>query len=199
MDYYKRNSSENRLYRIYKAMKSRCYNKNAPNFPDYGGKGIYVCDEWLNNYDAFCKWSLENGYNDTLSIDRIDNNGCYSPDNCRWADRFTQQRNTSRNKYIVINGISKTISEWCELYDINLHTFYGRIREGWSELDALTYPSKGKRNLDFEYNGVKKSIPQWAKEYGIGATTLKNRILSGWPIERALTEPIHNNGRKRCV
>ena len=193
MDYYQRDSSHNRLYRIYKSMKQRCYNSNASNYKTYGGKGVRVCNEWLNDYDAFCTWALSHGYDDSLSIDRIDTNGNYSPENCRWADVFTQMRNTTRNKYMTIKNETKTVSEWCEIYGINLHTYYGRLREKWDPIDALITPSKGKRNLDFEYNGVTKSIPQWAKEFGMSATTLKYRILSGWPIERALNQPVDTN------
>lgn len=171
-------------------MKSRCYIPTSSNFIHYGGRGIRMCDEWLSNYDAFCEWSLRNGYNNSLSIDRIDNDGNYEPDNCRWVTRVVQQRNTSRNIFLTMNGETKTYSEWCEQYGINLHTFYGRLREGWNEETALKTPSKGKRNLDFEYNGVTKSIPQWAKEYGMGATTLKYRLFAGWPIEKALTTPV---------
>lgn len=171
-------------------MKSRCYTPTSSNFIHYGGRGIRMCDEWLSNYDAFCEWSLRNGYNNSLSIDRIDNDGNYEPDNCRWVTRVVQQRNTSRNIFLTMDGETKTYSEWCEQYGINLHTFYGRLREGWDEETALKTPSKGKRNLDFEYNGVTKSIPQWAKEYGMGATTLKYRLFAGWPIEKALTTPV---------
>ena len=197
MDYYKRNAKTNRLYRIYKSMKQRCYNPRTPNYQIYGKRGIRICNEWLNDYDAFCKWSLAHGYDDSLSIDRIDTNGNYCPENCRWADSFTQMRNTTRNKYLTINGEIKTVSEWCEIYDINQHTYYGRLREGWDPIEALRVPSKGKRNLDFEYNGVTKSIPQWAKEYGMGATTLKYRLFSGWPVEKALNEPVDTNHTKQ--
>ena len=193
IDYYKRNSKINRLYRIYKGMKQRCYNPHMPNYHIYGMRGVRVCDQWLNDYDAFCTWALANGYQDSLSLDRIDNDGNYSPENCRWADRYMQQRNTSRNKFITIGDETKTASEWCNIYNINLHTFYGRLREGWDEVQALQTPSKGKRNLDFEYHGVVKSIPQWAHEYGMGASTLKYRLLAGWPIEKALTVPVDSH------
>ena len=197
MDYYKRDSTVNRLYRIYKSMKQRCYNPRTPNYQIYGGRGIRICNEWLNDYDVFCEWALAHGYDDSLSIDRIDNNGDYEPSNCRWADDYTQRRNQSRNRYITINGEKKTTSEWCDIYGINMHTFYGRIREGWDEMTALVTPSKGKRNLNFEYNGVKKSIPQWAEEYGMGATTLKYRLFAGWSIEDALTIPVDPKHRRK--
>lgn len=197
MDYYKKDSSQNRLYRIYKSMKQRCYNPNASNYKIYGNKGIRICDEWLNDYDSFCEWSLSHGYNDSLSIDRINNDGNYEPSNCRWADRYTQQRNTTRNKYLTINNETKTVTEWCDIFCINLHTYYGRLREGWDEILALKIQSKGKRNLDFEYNGIKKSIPQWAKEFGMNPTTLKYRLFAGWSIEKALNEPVDSDHKKQ--
>lgn len=190
MDGYYKRSPDNRLYRIYKGMKTRCYNQNAPEYYIYGGKGIKICDQWMRDYNNFCEWALEHGYNDSLSIDRIDNDSNYCPENCRWATAYQQMRNTSRNRFLKIGDEEKTVSEWCDLYHINLHTFYGRLREGWPVEDALCVPSKGKRNLDFEYQGVTKSIPQWAKEYGMGATTLKYRLFAGWPIDKALTTPV---------
>ena len=198
MDYYKRNSSSNRLYRIYKAMKSRCYNPNAANYCNYGGRGIHICDEWLKDYDAFCSWALANNYSDQLSIDRIDNNGHYDPSNCRWSNRTEQQNNTSRNIFVTIGNETKTVSEWARVYKISLHTIYGRTREGWPIEKAITTPSKGKRNLDFEYNGVTKSIPQWATEYGLGKSTLKYRLFAGWSIEDALNTPVRHHSKEVC-
>lgn len=101
--------TEHRLYRIYCSMKARCLDKNNKS---YGARGIVVCDEWKNDFMNFYNWSLKNGYDDTLTIDRINNDGNYEPSNCRWATKLEQANNKRNNKIIEYNGIKKTISQW---------------------------------------------------------------------------------------
>lgn len=138
---YKHGMCYTRINRIYRKIKQRCQNKNSQAYKRYGGRGIRICEEWEKNFISFYEWSIANGYNDSLTIDRIDNDGDYSPDNCRWADMKTQQNNRGNNTIIEIKGIRKTISEWCDEYGTNYRLAYKRIRNGWSPIDALAIPS----------------------------------------------------------
>lgn len=128
--------SERRLHRIYKAMLSRCYKNNNPSFKNYGERGIKVCDEWKNSIDNFVSWALNNGYKDDLTIDRIDNDKSYKPDNCRWVTQKEQNNNTRRNVYIQFEGEKKTISQWAETLDITSEALRARLKK-MSTKDAL--------------------------------------------------------------
>ena len=138
---YKHGMCHTRINSIYRKIKQRCLNKNDSAYNHYGGRGIKICKEWEDSFEAFCDWSFRNGYAKNLTIDRIDNDGDYSPDNCRWVDMKTQQNNRGNNTIIEINGIRKTVAEWCDEYETNYKLAYKRIRNGWNPVDALTIPS----------------------------------------------------------
>lgn len=121
--------STSKLYKIWHAIKYRCYNKNAFGYEYYGGRGIKVCDEWKNSSSSFLFWALNNGYKEGLTIDRIDTNGDYCPENCRWVDMKTQCRNTRRNKHITINGETRCLTDWCFVYNICLDTVLYHVRK----------------------------------------------------------------------
>jgi len=136
--------SKTRLYGVYHRMTARCcYSKNK-DYKDYGGRGITVCSEWLENYEAFRDWAVANGYNDNsrLTIDRIDVNGNYEPSNCRWVTNKVQQRNKRNNRLITIDGITKTIFEWAEIYKIGIGILYYRLKNGMDAVSAITKPVK---------------------------------------------------------
>lgn len=129
-----------RLYRTWKHMKYRCHNPNEPKFYNYGGRGITVCDEW-QTFTTFCEWALKNGYSDDLTLDRIDVNGNYEPNNCRWVDYKKQANNTRRNRNITYKGITKTLTEWGEFMGINASTLrYRLLNLNWSVEKALETP-----------------------------------------------------------
>lgn len=123
-------------------IKKRCYNPKFKQYKDYGGRGIYVSAEWRDNFPAFRDWSLQNGYEKGLSIDRIDNDGPYAPWNCRWTDRITQNNNKRSNRWITANGKRQTIMQWERETGINESVIRGRLKRGWSEQDAVTIPIK---------------------------------------------------------
>lgn len=127
-----------RHYHIWTNMKMRCYNKRDPRYPDYGGRGIKVCDEWLNSFESFYSWAIGNGYSDNLTLDRIDVNGNYEPSNCKWSTKKEQNNNKRNNHLITYNGETNTISEWAKAKGIKPHTLYMRIVVyGWSVERAL--------------------------------------------------------------
>lgn len=102
------------LSRRFSDMKKRCYNPNSKHYHNYGGRGIYICDEWLNDKRKFVEWSLKNGFKPELSLDRIDVNGPYAPWNCRWVNNKIQSNNKTCNTFITVDGVTKTLAGWTE-------------------------------------------------------------------------------------
>ena len=115
----KHNKRNTRLYRIWAGMKTRCFNKNDKTYIWYGKKGVSVCKEWIDDFMNFYKWSIQNGYKDNLTLDRINCFGNYEPENCRWVDVKTQCRNKRNNLKFTVNKEIKCLSEWAEIYNFN--------------------------------------------------------------------------------
>lgn len=138
-------------------MKSRCYNKNQDSYKYYGEKGVIICDEWLSEDDGFLNfynWSIENKYSDNLSIDRIDPDDKYSPENCRWADDFIQANNHTNNHLITYKGITKNMKQWSEELGITYSTLANRLNtRKWSIERALETPIKNMNNRKKDKNG----------------------------------------------
>lgn len=125
----KHNQRHTKLYEIWKSMKQRCFNPNNSSFHRYGGRGIIVCDDWKNNFSSFYDWSMTNGYSQNLSLDRIDNNSNYCPENCRWTDKLTQANNTRTNRYFVYKNQTKTIAEWSRFFNISYKNLYIKLQK----------------------------------------------------------------------
>lgn len=129
--------SETRLYRIYKKMYRRCYKPQTKYYCNYGGRGITICKEWLDDFMNFYNWAMSNGYSDELSIDRINNDGNYEPSNCRWATAKEQANNTRKTIFLTYKGETKPASEWSKITGIRQDTITMRKRNGWSDEDCL--------------------------------------------------------------
>lgn len=143
--------NQSRLNRIFGAMWTRCYNPNFKNYANYGGRGITICDEWIDKtfiivkgirgtkgWFAFKEWALSHGYNDNLTIDRIDSNKNYSPENCRWATYEEQGNNTRRNFIVTFHNETHTLSQWAKIVGISYGVLKRRIYRGWDIERALT-------------------------------------------------------------
>ena len=127
---------ETKLYKVWTSMKCRCLNKKDKRYYDYGGRGITVCDEWLE-FKSFMDWAYANGYNDGLAIDRIDNDKGYCPENCKWSTTKEQARNKRTTHYIEIDGVAKSMIEWSEISGTRHGTISTRLRRGWNPKEAV--------------------------------------------------------------
>lgn len=185
------NKTKSRLYRIWNNMKQRCNNPNNTVYHRYGQRGIDVCDEWKNSFDAFSEWAYNNGYNDSMTIDRIDNDGNYCPENCCIASWKDQANNRSDNHIISFNGKTQTLAQWSDELGVDARTLWARLKK-WPVERALTEHthSEFRRKL-LTYNGETHSVYDWARICNIKPTTLSTRINRfGWSVEKALTTPV---------
>jgi len=137
----KHGMSKTRIYRTWEAMKRRCLKKSDSSYKYYGGRGIEICDRWKNSFENFYE-DMKNGYSDELQIERKNNNGNYSPENCIWATRAEQSKNTRRNVFIICKGKTQTMSEWSAESGICIGTIFARLKLGWSGEKAVTQPVK---------------------------------------------------------
>lgn len=133
--------SKTKIYREWAAIKARCYTTTTRTYRDYGGRGIKMCEEWKNSFEAFMSWAYANGYSDKLTIERIDYNGDYSPENCKWIPFNKQQGNRRICYSIEYNGKIKNLADWCRDLDLNYNLVHNRIYKlGWSFEKAIQEP-----------------------------------------------------------
>lgn len=125
------------LYMCWIGMRNRCYYKKHNRYQNYGGKGIEVCDEWVDNFKAFYIWGMKNGWKRGLSIDRKENDKHYCPENCKFSTIPEQNRNRTTNIHITVNGITRVMKDWATIYGISQTTIKKRIKNGLSPSEAV--------------------------------------------------------------
>ena len=212
-----------RIYQTWQNMKQRCYNPNNGWYPEWGGRGICVCDEWVNNPSAFVEWANANGYEDGLTIERIDVNGNYEPSNCRWIPNEEQAWNRRNSRLITYRGETKCLSEWCKVLGVDERAVRARLNRGMDFGVAVTMPiamgdaARKCREAGVNYHSVvsrmrsqgmtleeairkpfkkpENSLREKCRSAGMSYEAVKQRINAyGWSEEEALSIPI---GQKR--
>ena len=184
------------LYNTWRGMKERCLNPNHIGYNNYGGKGIIICEEWQNSFVKFREWALSNGYQEGLTIDRVDTNGNYEPSNCRWSTQKEQQNNKTSNHFLTYNGITMTINQWAEELGVKRELIKDRLRWGWSVEKALVTPVRECKSIIYEFNGESHNLKEWAHILKLPYDTLHYRVHKlNWTIDKALTTPIQKKNK----
>ncbi len=180
-------SEYKRLHNILGKMKQRCRNPKCSNYESYGGRGIFVCKEW-DDTDTFIEWALSNGYRDDLTIDRINNDDGYYPENCRWTTYSVQSMN-KRNSLPMVeyNGEKKYLLEWCNELGLSYDAMKDRIfKNGMSVEKAFETPLQ----TEIEH------LAEICRERGVNYGTVRSRIMDfGWDLEKALSTPSKKAGK----
>lgn len=179
-------------------MKYRCTQPKYDKYQYYGKRGISVCPEWTDSFDVFQEWALSHGYEEGLTLDRIDNDRNYEPDNCRWVTMKEQANNKTTNHLLTYNGKTQTMQQWSEELGLSYAAISKRLSAGWDVERTLSEPNCGTNHKSFiTFNGKTQRIYEWANELGIHKNTLNNRINQHkWSIERALTTPVIKHSKE---
>ena len=172
-----------RLYNIYNNMKSRCFKPNDSRYKDYGGRGIAVCEEWAVSFDVFADWAKANGYRNDLTIERVDVNGDYCPENCEWIPLKEQAKNKRDTVWVEYKGERVKLQDLAEIAVVQYDALHNRITKGWDVEEAITTPSANEC----------VSLRARCDAKGIKYTTVlnrKNRL--GWDEDAALNTPVRS-------
>lgn len=188
----KHGMSKHKLSKVFDTMKDRCYNPNNKSYKNYGERGIKICEEWLNDNKKFFEWSLNNGYEEGLSIDRINVNDNYCPENCRWVNQSQQMRNTRINVYITYKGEKHTLIEWSEILNISYNALQYRRKKKWATEKMFTTPEKPNSHF-LTFNNCTHTINEWARILDIKRETIKTRLEAGWSVEKTLSTPVRHH------
>jgi hypothetical protein len=179
--------SKSRVYKIYRSMIQRCYNPNAHAYEIYGGRGIKICDEWIDKKEGFVRfynWSMNNGYSDNLTIDRINVNGNYEPNNCKWSTMKDQQNNKRTNTLIEIDGEIKNIRQWADEFGLTHALISQRLKSGVVGRDLLKLPEKRTSEKQSGHRGI-----LWDKERNLWIVRIKGKYIGRFEqLEEAIAE-----------
>lgn len=187
-----------RISNVWRGIKARCTNAKHSAYHNYGGRGITVCKQWLESFDVFKSWAVDNGYADDLEIDRIDNNGNYEPSNCHFVSRKENSRNRRDNHLISAFGETKTLVEWSEdaRCEVTQFALMERIYVGWKPEDAILFkrhkkPVRRSTTRLITAFGETNSLGEWARKMNIDHRRIAKRIDGlGWSAEKALSTKI---------
>lgn len=171
-------------WRTWQRMKARCVHRGSVGYKNYGGRGITMCSRWRDSFEAFLE---DMGPRPAEhSIDRIDSDGNYEPGNCRWATQREQSRNKRTSRFVTVEGLTLTYSEWSDRLGGNKNCVQARVARGWSEVDAVLIPLNHRRGnreprvRTITVDGLTLSIGEWADRIGATRTTIHARLTMGW-------------------
>jgi len=180
-------------YRAWAAMLDRCRRSANPAYPDYGGRGITVCDDWLNSFESFIAY-IGAKPGPEYSIDRINNDGNYEPGNVRWATRLEQMNNIRSNHWLTFQGKTMTVADWVRESGIPGPTLRRRLAKGWPLEEVFSRwatPDRKRRKSRFRWvtlGDKTLTLAEWSRETGIPHRTISDRLDCGWSVERALSK-----------
>ena len=188
-------AEEDAIRHIWGSMISRCNNPNTVGYKHYGGRGITVFDEW-KRLKSFKEWAMKNGYQIGLSIERIDVNGNYCPDNCKWIPLEDQAKNTRRsykNKLLTYNGTTLNYIEWSEMIGIPVESFAAKVaskrRTSLEQINPFDLAIKRPKGKLVTIDGETNNLTFWLSKYGISRESYRNRIRKGMTPVEAITAP----------
>lgn len=180
-------------YKAWLTMKQRCINPKNKSYPDYGGRGISVSEEWANSFEKFIN-DLGRRPSDKHSVERVDLNGNYEAGNCEWATRDIQNRNKRNNVTYMLDGEVKIVTDIARENNIPLETLRSRLKSGLDIKEAISRPIVTEST--FNVDGKERTLSELVKDYNIPRETLRGRLRLGWDVERAVKTPIGKYDKK---
>lgn len=178
------------IYIRWQGMKQRCNNPKNISYKNYGGRGIKYCDEW-NDFECFKEWAIKSGFKKELTLERKNVNGDYCPENCTWIplkEQLSNTRNNYTNKFLTVNGVTKSYKDWADIAGITPRRLYWRIKRGTPLEIAVSKPCN-QRGKQITLNGETHNITEWCKILGIERKVFSERKRHGLSDEQSLLLP----------